>query len=152
MRHLHYILYGAFSALHIHTLLLFFFPTDPWHAEGWSKALLWPDSTRGPLSCHPVSTNTSEHWNESYCSKIPSDLSIVLLTSISYACLVVLLCVFRVCEVHGEAVVMAVCLVLGWCNVMFFARGFEMLGPYVIMIQKVGDSSVTLMNVIGAHE
>uniref|UniRef100_A0A3B4U9I2 Transient receptor potential cation channel, subfamily V, member 6 n=1 Tax=Seriola dumerili TaxID=41447 RepID=A0A3B4U9I2_SERDU len=56
---------------------------------------------------------------------------------IGYACLVVLLCVFRACEVQGEAVVMAVCLVLGWCNVMFFARGFEMLGPYVIMIQKI---------------
>uniref|UniRef100_A0A671WHV9 Transient receptor potential cation channel, subfamily V, member 6 n=1 Tax=Sparus aurata TaxID=8175 RepID=A0A671WHV9_SPAAU len=56
---------------------------------------------------------------------------------ISYACLVVLLCVFRATEVQGEAVVMAVCLVLGWSNVMFFARGFEMLGPYVIMIQKI---------------
>ncbi|CAF98182.1 unnamed protein product, partial [Tetraodon nigroviridis] len=56
---------------------------------------------------------------------------------ISYACLVVLLCVFRACEVHGETVLMALCLVLGWCNVMFFARGFEMLGPYVIMIQKI---------------
>ncbi|CAJ1062458.1 transient receptor potential cation channel subfamily V member 6 [Xyrichtys novacula] len=56
---------------------------------------------------------------------------------ISYACLVVLLLVFRACGVQGEAVVMAVCLVLGWCNVMFFARGFEMLGPYVIMIQKI---------------
>lgn len=51
----------------------------------------------------------------------------------------VLLCVFRACEVQGEAVVMALCLVLGWCNVMFFARGFEMLGPYVIMIQKVRE-------------
>uniref|UniRef100_A0A8C4DDF6 Transient receptor potential cation channel, subfamily V, member 6 n=1 Tax=Dicentrarchus labrax TaxID=13489 RepID=A0A8C4DDF6_DICLA len=56
---------------------------------------------------------------------------------IGYACLVVLLCVFRACEVQGEAEVMAVCLVLGWSNVMFFARGFEMLGPYVIMIQKI---------------
>ncbi|XP_003450734.1 transient receptor potential cation channel subfamily V member 6 [Oreochromis niloticus] len=56
---------------------------------------------------------------------------------ISYACLVVLLLVFRVCEVQREAEVMAVCLVLGWCNVMFFARGFEMLGPYVITIQKI---------------
>lgn len=53
----------------------------------------------------------------------------------------VLLCVFRACEVQGEEVVMALCLVLGWSNVMFFARGFEMLGPYVIMIQKVGHSS-----------
>ncbi|XP_054637152.1 transient receptor potential cation channel subfamily V member 6 isoform X2 [Dunckerocampus dactyliophorus] len=56
---------------------------------------------------------------------------------VSYACLVVLLCVFRACSVQGEAEVMAVCLVLGWSNVMFFARGFEMLGPYVIMIQKI---------------
>ncbi|TWW79150.1 Transient receptor potential cation channel subfamily V member 5, partial [Takifugu flavidus] len=56
---------------------------------------------------------------------------------ISYASLVVLLCVFRACEVQGEAVVMALSLVLGWSNVMFFARGFEMLGPYVIMIQKI---------------
>ncbi|CAL1610945.1 unnamed protein product [Knipowitschia caucasica] len=56
---------------------------------------------------------------------------------ISYACLVVLLCIFRVCQLEGEAELMAVCLVLGWCNVMFFARGFEMLGPYVIMIQKI---------------
>uniref|UniRef100_A0A8C9XUW7 Transient receptor potential cation channel, subfamily V, member 6 n=1 Tax=Sander lucioperca TaxID=283035 RepID=A0A8C9XUW7_SANLU len=58
-------------------------------------------------------------------------------TLISYACLVVLLCVFRVCSVQAEAEVMAMCLVLGWTNILFFARGFEMLGPYVIMIQKV---------------
>ncbi|CAB1334472.1 unnamed protein product [Coregonus sp. 'balchen'] len=51
---------------------------------------------------------------------------------IAYAILVVLLCVFRVSGVQGEAVVMAVCLVLGWSNVMFFARGFQMLGPYII--------------------
>nr|AAR19087.1 epithelial Ca2+ channel [Procambarus clarkii] len=56
---------------------------------------------------------------------------------ITYASLVVLLCVFRVSEVQGEAVLMALALVLGWSNVMFFARGFQMLGPYVIMIQKI---------------
>uniref|UniRef100_A0A669CW02 Transient receptor potential cation channel, subfamily V, member 6 n=1 Tax=Oreochromis niloticus TaxID=8128 RepID=A0A669CW02_ORENI len=73
---------------------------------------------------------------------------------ISYACLVVLLLVFRVCEVQREAEVMAVCLVLGWCNVMFFARGFEMLGPYVITIQKIifGDltkrPSCSLTNIL----
>lgn len=72
----------------------------------------------------------------------------LLFSRISYACLVVLLCVFRACGVQGEAVVMAVCLVLGWCNVMFFARGFEMLGPYVIMIQKVRlrSNSVVVTN------
>ncbi|KAK2833933.1 hypothetical protein Q5P01_017822 [Channa striata] len=56
---------------------------------------------------------------------------------IIYAGFVVLLCVFRLCEVHQEMSIMAVCLMLGWCNVMFFARGFEMLGPYVIVIQKM---------------
>uniref|UniRef100_A0AAR2KPE1 Ion transport domain-containing protein n=1 Tax=Pygocentrus nattereri TaxID=42514 RepID=A0AAR2KPE1_PYGNA len=40
-------------------------------------------------------------------------------------------------EMPGEMVLMAVCLVLGWCNVLYFARGFEMLGPYVIVIQKI---------------
>ncbi|XP_067094408.1 transient receptor potential cation channel subfamily V member 6 [Osmerus mordax] len=56
---------------------------------------------------------------------------------IGYASLVVLLCVFRTSGLQGEGVVMAVCLVLGWSNIMFFARGFQMLGPYVIMIQKI---------------
>ncbi len=32
---------------------------------------------------------------------------------------------------------MAWALILGWSNVTYFARGFEMLGPYVIVIQKV---------------
>lgn len=67
--------------------------------------------------------------------------NLCFLPSIAYAFLVVLLCVFRVSGVQGEAVVMAVCLVLGWSNVMFFARGFQMLGPYVIMIQKVCKGS-----------
>uniref|UniRef100_A0A3Q3KL48 Transient receptor potential cation channel, subfamily V, member 6 n=1 Tax=Mastacembelus armatus TaxID=205130 RepID=A0A3Q3KL48_9TELE len=56
---------------------------------------------------------------------------------IFYASLVVLLFVFRVCNVYKETEVMALCLVFGWCNFMFFARGFEMLGPHVIMIQKI---------------
>ncbi|XP_073728124.1 transient receptor potential cation channel subfamily V member 6 [Misgurnus anguillicaudatus] len=57
-------------------------------------------------------------------------------TLVCYACLVVILCVQRVSGLDGEAVVMAWSLVLGWSNVMYFARGFEMLGPYVIVIQK----------------
>ncbi|XP_053481782.1 transient receptor potential cation channel subfamily V member 6 [Ictalurus furcatus] len=58
-------------------------------------------------------------------------------TLIAYAVLVVSLCVLRLTEMPGETGVMASCLVLGWCNVLYFARGFEMLGPYVIVIQKI---------------
>ncbi|XP_072536668.1 transient receptor potential cation channel subfamily V member 6 [Salminus brasiliensis] len=58
-------------------------------------------------------------------------------TLITYAVLVVFLCILRTTEMPGETVLMAVCLVLGWCNVLYFARGFEMLGPYVIVIQKI---------------
>lgn len=114
--------------------------TDPRYSESWSKALLWPDGTGRPFPCYPVSKHThplrtqAKHNVWEHCLTL---LPLLFLTSISYACLVVLLCVFRACEVQREAEVMAVCLVLGWCNVMFFARGFEMLGPYVITIQKV---------------
>ncbi|XP_033897827.2 transient receptor potential cation channel subfamily V member 6 isoform X1 [Acipenser ruthenus] len=56
---------------------------------------------------------------------------------ISYACLVLTILILRLTSTDGEMVIMAVSLVLGWCNVMYFARGFSMLGPYMIMIQKI---------------
>lgn len=56
---------------------------------------------------------------------------------IGYAILVVIMCVLRTTGMAEEVVPMAWALVLGWSNVMYFARGFEMLGPYVIVIQKV---------------
>ncbi|KAL0985134.1 hypothetical protein UPYG_G00153300 [Umbra pygmaea] len=56
---------------------------------------------------------------------------------IGFASLVILLCVFRVNDVLHETELMAICLVLAWSNVLFFARGFAMLGPYVIVIQKI---------------
>uniref|UniRef100_A0A3Q3RDU7 Uncharacterized protein n=1 Tax=Monopterus albus TaxID=43700 RepID=A0A3Q3RDU7_MONAL len=59
---------------------------------------------------------------------------------ITFACSVLLLLVFRVCDVQREGDVMAVCLVFCWCNVMFFSRGFQLIGPHVIMVQKVGDT------------
>nr|XP_054597000.1 transient receptor potential cation channel subfamily V member 6 isoform X1 [Nothobranchius furzeri] len=56
---------------------------------------------------------------------------------IVYAILVVLLTVLRLTEMQGETEIMAIALILGWSNVLFFARGFESLGPFVIMIQKI---------------
>ncbi|XP_078510241.1 transient receptor potential cation channel subfamily V member 6-like [Lissotriton helveticus] len=56
---------------------------------------------------------------------------------ITYAFLVLMTLVLRVSEAEGEATPMAFAMVLGWCYVMYFARGFESVGPLTIMIQKM---------------
>ncbi|XP_054548717.1 transient receptor potential cation channel subfamily V member 5 isoform X2 [Talpa occidentalis] len=56
---------------------------------------------------------------------------------ITYAFLVLVTMVMRLADMNGEVMPISIALVLGWCSVMYFARGFQMLGPFTIMIQKM---------------
>ncbi|KAM7120235.1 transient receptor potential cation channel subfamily V member 5-like [Molossus nigricans] len=59
---------------------------------------------------------------------------VIIITSAS---LVLVTMVMRLSNLKGEVAPMSLALVLGWCSVIYFARGFQMLGPFSIMIQKM---------------
>ncbi|XP_072882689.1 transient receptor potential cation channel subfamily V member 5-like [Hemitrygon akajei] len=45
--------------------------------------------------------------------------------------------VLRLTSMPGESVPMSFALILAWCNMMYFARGFRLMGHFTIMIQKI---------------
>ncbi|XP_067914778.1 transient receptor potential cation channel subfamily V member 6-like [Heterodontus francisci] len=57
--------------------------------------------------------------------------------NICYGLLVLAVLVLRLTSTSGETIPMSFALILAWCNLMYFARGFRLLGPFTIMIQKI---------------
>uniref|UniRef100_A0A4W3KGD6 Transient receptor potential cation channel subfamily V member 6-like n=1 Tax=Callorhinchus milii TaxID=7868 RepID=A0A4W3KGD6_CALMI len=56
---------------------------------------------------------------------------------VCYSLLIAVAVILRVLGDSGEAVPLSLALVIGWCNTIYFARGFKMLGQFSIMIQKI---------------
>ncbi|XP_069753973.1 transient receptor potential cation channel subfamily V member 6-like [Narcine bancroftii] len=59
------------------------------------------------------------------------------LLMICYSLLILTAVVMRLCADDGEAVPISFALIIGWCNTIYFARGFKTFGKFSILIQKL---------------
>ncbi|KAM4693732.1 transient receptor potential cation channel subfamily V member 6-like [Discoglossus pictus] len=56
---------------------------------------------------------------------------------VGYSLLIFSVAILRILGNKGEAIPLSLALIIGWCNTIYFARGFKMLGQFSIMIQKI---------------
>eukprot|EP00079_Xenopus_tropicalis_P025537 XP_012818879.1 PREDICTED: transient receptor potential cation channel subfamily V member 6-like isoform X4 [Xenopus tropicalis] len=59
------------------------------------------------------------------------------LLMVGYSILIFSAAILRVLCHEGEVIPLSLALIIGWCNSIYFARGFKMLGQFSIMIQKI---------------
>uniref|UniRef100_A0A8C4SD62 Ion transport domain-containing protein n=1 Tax=Erpetoichthys calabaricus TaxID=27687 RepID=A0A8C4SD62_ERPCA len=85
----------------------------------------------------------------------PLSVSINKSPLVLYGLLIVTAMILRFAGSDGQTTILALALICAWCNVIYFARGFELLGPLCIMIQKMifGDlmrfCSILILVIIG---
>ncbi|XP_069474600.1 transient receptor potential cation channel subfamily V member 6-like [Ambystoma mexicanum] len=59
------------------------------------------------------------------------------LLMVVYSLLIFCVLIARILGSEGAAIPLSLALIIGWCNCIYFARGFRMLGQFSIMIQKI---------------
>ncbi|KAM9316525.1 transient receptor potential cation channel subfamily V member 5-like [Gastrophryne carolinensis] len=59
------------------------------------------------------------------------------LLMVGYSLLIFSATILKILGREEEAIPLSLALIIGWCNSIYFARGFKMLGQFSIMIQKI---------------